>query len=64
MAQIFKVHCSNGLNHLPHIKIAGAVEAVQYVMLNKETYPEIILKDSQGCTVMKVENHEVVFPEK
>ncbi|MDQ0417608.1 hypothetical protein J2Z48_001781 [Croceifilum oryzae] len=64
MAEIFKAHCSNGINRLPHIKIVGEDEAIRYVILKKETYAEIILEDSRGCTVMKVENHEIVFPEK
>lgn len=61
----FRAYCFDGEGRrMPPVVCFGAKEAWNYVLFQRDTgmFPDILVEDENGYTVIKVENHEVVFP--
>jgi hypothetical protein len=56
----FRAYAFDGKYRMPPVICYGAEEAWHYVITQREYFPEIVVEDMDGRTVIKVENHEVV----
>jgi hypothetical protein len=47
---------------LPPVRLTSLEQAVNYVMLHRGTFPEVIIEDSDGFCILHAKDGEIVFP--
>lgn len=60
---MFRAYCyTEDGTCLPHKDLSTAEDVFHYVSDKKKEHSKIVVEDTQGYTVVKVENHKVVYP--